>query len=279
MCEADAGAEGPESDGDGKSDAESGEPDSEEDEDPQEGAAELQGGAEQARVELECEPLPSADLFGGVARSSDWDGAGPAELLSAAGPARAPPDVALGAAVPRPGLERDLVNPTGYVWVSAVGPEHVDRLAALFAQWWKLNIDGGADVVVREELDVRQGFAHDIAIRKARERDASGGMLGRYEPLRLIMTGGAGTGKTRTVRCIICSRRRVLAETLGSPDAAAVRGVCAVAAPTGCASFQMRFGAATAHRIFGVPVHYCGPLHRERVSVRRTCTGSWSMRG
>ena len=38
-----------------------------------------------------------------------------------------------------------------------------------------------------------------------------------------------------------------------------VRNCCLLSAPTGCASFQLRFGAATLHRSFGVPVGYCGP--------------------
>ena len=38
-----------------------------------------------------------------------------------------------------------------------------------------------------------------------------------------------------------------------------VRNVCLLAAPTGCASFQLKFGASTLHRIFGIPVGYCGP--------------------
>ena len=38
-----------------------------------------------------------------------------------------------------------------------------------------------------------------------------------------------------------------------------VRNVCQLAAPTGCASFQLKYGASTLHRIFGVPVGYCGP--------------------
>ena len=32
-----------------------------------------------------------------------------------------------------------------------------------------------------------------------------------------------------------------------------------LSAPTGCASFQLKFGASTLHRAFGVPVGYCGP--------------------
>ncbi|HIE69732.1 MAG TPA: hypothetical protein EYP98_05930, partial [Planctomycetes bacterium] len=38
-----------------------------------------------------------------------------------------------------------------------------------------------------------------------------------------------------------------------------VANSCLLAAPTGCASFQLKFGASTLHRMFGVPVGYCGP--------------------
>ncbi len=38
-----------------------------------------------------------------------------------------------------------------------------------------------------------------------------------------------------------------------------VRNVCLLAAPTGCVSFQLKFGASTLHRIFGIPIGYCGP--------------------
>ena len=38
-----------------------------------------------------------------------------------------------------------------------------------------------------------------------------------------------------------------------------VTHACVLAAPTGCASFQFRFGASTLHRVFGIPVGYCGP--------------------
>ena len=40
---------------------------------------------------------------------------------------------------------------------------------------------------------------------------------------------------------------------------AQVRDVCLLSAPTGCASFQLKFGASTLHRAYGVPVGYCGP--------------------
>ena len=39
---------------------------------------------------------------------------------------------------------------------------------------------------------------------------------------------------------------------------ARVKNSCLLAAPTGCASFQLKFGASTLHRCFGVPVGFCG---------------------
>ena len=46
-----------------------------------------------------------------------------------------------------------------------------------------------------------------------------------------------------------------------------VRNSCLLAAPTGCASFQMKFGASTLHRVFGIAVGYCGPW-KNRSEVR-----------
>ena len=37
-----------------------------------------------------------------------------------------------------------------------------------------------------------------------------------------------------------------------------VRTACLLAAPTGCASYLLKFGASTLHRAFGIPVGYCG---------------------
>ena len=48
-----------------------------------------------------------------------------------------------------------------------------------------------------------------------------------------------------------------------------VKNCCLLSAPTGCASFQLRFGASTLHRCFGVPVGYCGPWSKgQRESER-----------
>ena len=193
----------------------------------------------------------------------------------------------------------------------------------------------GAVAVERDELDAWQKFAHDLV---AQDRSAC------KDPLRLFLLGTAGTGKSRTVRSFVGTRRarvrkqwddqvwrarfaaqrreesrarrdpavpvggaggstsnvlELLGVTAAQASAAAaaaaaandarpttqagvegptepsraakeywavkekmeehVKNCCLLSAPTGCASFQLRFGAATLHRSFGVPVGYCGP--------------------
>ncbi len=92
--------------------------------------------------------------------------------------------------------------------------------------------------------------------------------------LRMFLLGSAGTGKSRTVRAFVGGfRDRLRADydqktatlfqrgarpqvvkKLRQECAERVGNVCLLAAPTGCASFQLKFGASTLHRGFGVPV-------------------------
>ena len=44
---------------------------------------------------------------------------------------------------------------------------------------------------------------------------------------------------------------------------------CLLAAPTGCASFQIKNGATTVHRAFAVPVGYCGPFNKKGKAYTR----------
>ena len=121
-----------------------------------------------------------------------------------------------------------------------------------------------------------QKFAHDIVT-------GPPGVTTREEPVRLMLLGTAGTGKSRTVRSFVCTVRDRLrtqfeekiqaslsAESVGVKVRSTVAqlqeqmeeslsNACLLAAPTGCASFQLKFGASTLHRVFGIPVGYCGP--------------------
>ena len=186
----------------------------------------------------------------------------------------------------------------------------------------------GADIVRRDELDAWQKFAYDVVM-DARHKVT--------DPLRLMLLGTAGTGKSRTIRSFVHAIREGVRETsrqaldhakflalerakarrsgavsttssgitadnvammlgVARSDVDAylaaekvnlerigenattksakkaeaaynelvakfeerVRNSCVLAAPTGCASFQLRYGASTLHRVFGIPVGFCG---------------------
>ena len=236
------------------------------------------------RVELLREPRPTGG-DGAVADGEDvsWQRRCAAELLSAAGPAsQAPARVAglggLGGL--GHGQSGVLFNPKGYPWAADACNVHWSeekRLLELKDRWYgKVNVGDGADEVLRCDLDPWQKFAYDIVMAHGQSQKA---------PLRLMLLGTAGTGKSRTVRSFVGARRgraRSQAQGGGKPEghgaragaagqapkgvAAAqakveerVRNACLLAAPTGCASFQLKFGASTLHRVFGIPVGYCGP--------------------
>jgi Cdc6-like AAA superfamily ATPase len=63
-------------------------------------------------------------------------------------------------------------------------------------------------------------------------------------PMRLMLLGTAGTGKTQSVKTLLQELKRVLKSA--KYEGHFVR----VAAPTGCAAFNVRFGATTLHRLF-----------------------------
>ena len=112
------------------------------------------------------------------------------------------------------------------------------------------------DEEVDGDVDAHQKFLLRIAEKKAEDWEESCriGRPAAYKPLRLICAGTAGSGKTHTVRCLI-KQRRERARRAGK-SGEQVRGCCAIAAPTGSASFQMKFGAATAHRTYGISPFY-----------------------
>ena len=139
---------------------------------------------------------------------------------------------------------RDFVNPPGFDWV---GRSVVHRRCVLgFQSAWRRFLDVeqllGDDDVSRASLDPWQKFAHDILM---------SGRVGS-RPRRCFLIGGPGTGKTRTIRAVVGSKRAAVRAADGDDErvAAAVQ----LCAPTGSASFHLKYGAATLHCTFGVPV-------------------------
>ena len=174
------------------------------------------------------------------------------------------------------------MNPQ-YDWRSLPGTVSASHLDA-FRSWWRAWREEGAvaegDGVGRDDLDVWGRFAYDIVEQKAaaRQRWLARGRrtLRQGKPLRLVLTGGAGSGKSTTVRALVRAQRERTTRRLGGAQAVLrdgkrkhVKMSCVLSAPTGTASFQMKYGATTAHRAWGVPIGFCGYLKRENPAFER----------
>ena len=235
-------------------------------------------------VEMIRDELPTADGVEQLEPGSDgWASATAEQRLSAASSAVAAPDVSLGAAPG--GLHADgaSVNPRGYAWHLMVG--NVDasahtRLKQSWASWREAGAAAKGDGRSFEELDVWARFACKIACRNAQERDSflhEGGRLRglrRTKPLRMILTGGAGSGKSTTVRALVRARRertdRLLRGVRNEKrKRQRMRFTCILSSPTGTASFQMKYGATTAHRAWGVGPFNFLPLKVGNPAVER----------
>jgi len=216
---------------------------------------------EEQRDRLVYDALPTLGADGpeGGDAADDWSKATAEERLSAAGPGETAPAVPSVAKLLAPSGSDAAVNPEGYDWQqnNFVPRAHALKLQDLWKRWCKQDVFtaddlrgvdadmlGGGD----DELDPWQAFARDIMAL----RDAPA----VRKPLRLIMTGTAGSGKSRTIKAAV--RARSFRSVQGKFDAKRSRRACVLAAPTGCASFQLKNGATTVHRAFGVPVGFCG---------------------
>ena len=106
-----------------------------------------------------------------------------------------------------------LVNPEGHEWSNCLTQKTVEDWRCAFLKFkegdpLKAGGHNDGDVVNVSELDPWQKFAHDIVAAKAREREAKEAgveKLRDYEPLRPFVSGAAGTGKSRTLRCYVKS--------------------------------------------------------------------------
>ena len=74
------------------------------------------------------------------------------------------------------------------------------------------------------------------------------------EPLRLLLLGTAGSGKTRAVQTVLQELQRALA-TMDLPVEVDRTAFVRVGAPTGTAAFNLRFQATTIHRL----IHWFTP--------------------
>ena len=220
----------------------------------------------------DAEPRLDDGFDEGAAASESWVGLSAEERLSAAPPAPAATDSVQGSGVGRAGGSRfgGHLNPTDFDWEACnFVPRGCARgMEDALDRWRGVAVRGDVEVMSREQLDPWQKFAYDIVCARS----------SRSKALRMFLTGTAGTGKSRTVRSFVQARKEMASESkraelsckglegadLEQQVEEAGEDSCVLAAPTGCASFQMKLGAATIHRVFGVPVGFCGPTRNKR---------------
>ena len=184
-------------------------------------------------------------------KDDDWARASVGQRLSMAGPGGGEPPARVKHGRGRDAAARDdLINPVGYEWRSAVPLSELERLKALQKAWFDQNVGGDDDVAGDMESlpDAWQSFAARIVDAKAADRDARGEYLFGYKPLRMFLFGSAGTGKSSVVRKIVRQRKARVAAMKGAVEND-VKHAVLLGAPTGCASFQMKNGASTVHRL------------------------------
>ena len=112
-----------------------------------------------------------------------------------------------------------------------------------------------------KSLNASQQEAFKLVVQYTRERVAhtqNPKHVGAPEPLRIFLTGGAGTGKSHLISVI---REHVERAHTGSKHA------CLVVAPTGVAAFNIQ--GATLHRAFRLPVEHNEVTEYKKLSCER----------
>ena len=139
-----------------------------------------------------------------------------------------------------------LVNPPDFQYDANKYHVNIDKARDCWTALLHTSSTYTNDKLRREHLgdDYQQLFV-DIVLRHVAELLASSSRPSSQPvpPLRLLLLGSAGTGKTLTVQTALQEIMKLL-QSHGLP-ADFVR----VAAPTGCAAFNLRFNATTLHRL------------------------------
>jgi hypothetical protein len=226
------------------------------------------GDDEDRRVSMVIElvPILGEEIDGGE-EERDWFRVGVEKRLVAVGASSVTVDGSAGAVAASLGdRERAFYDLPDYRFAdnSVVHWRQFHRLHHLLDSCKGRAVVDGADALARCELDPWQKFARDIVARRDREWMEA--------PIRCFMIGTAGTGKSRPVRSFVRVKRSSVKRKLEDKYeslalqtlkvlgriAEAVRRCCQLGLPVGCASFQLKSGASNLHRLFGVPVGYCG---------------------
>ena len=139
------------------------------------------------------------------------------------------------------------VNPPDFEWDKRWSDVNVAELRRLLDERKGADVEYDRPDLSKESLnDDFQRLFIEVFLNHVREILASKGAKRRVPPLRLMLLGTAGTGKSTTVQTLLQEIKRLLAQHKYQGE------FVRVAAPTGCAAFNIRFGATTIHRLFQI---------------------------
>ena len=139
------------------------------------------------------------------------------------------------------------VNPPDFEWDKRWSDVSVADLRHSLDERKGADVEYDRPDLTKEKLnDDYQRLFIEVFLAHVRDILANSDKTACVAPLRLMLLGTAGTGKSTTVQTLLQEIKRLLAESSYAGD------FVRVAAPTGCAAFNIRFGATTLHRLFHI---------------------------
>ena len=137
------------------------------------------------------------------------------------------------------------INPVDFDWCARWPDINVEELRAMLNEWKPNEIDYDRPDLTKETLDDDyQRLFVELLLEHSAKVLANLDTPGAVPPLRLLLLGTAGTGKTTATQTALQELRRLLIRA-GYP-----LDFYRAGAYTGCAAFNVRFGASTLHRLF-----------------------------
>ena len=144
----------------------------------------------------------------------------------------------------------DIVNPADHDYAQHARDFRFKHVAATWAQLPDSESQYANPQLTAEALgDDFQRLFVEIVVKHAAQLIAMFEIGEAPPPLRLLLLGTAGTGKTRAIQTLLEQMQQLLQEA--NLPTSFVR----VAAPTGTAAFNIRYSATTIHRL----IHWFNP--------------------
>ena len=148
-----------------------------------------------------------------------------------------------------PGIEQ-MSNPEGENWMKWTLSNRLPPYGDIIQKFIELkNKPARPDKVVQVQLNHKQQLLRDIILDYARAWHKAYTYKSQYpEPLRLMVIGGPGTGKSTVIKQVMYELDSIFGEDFR-------QHLVKQGTPTGAASYQLSDQATTIHRLFGITIN------------------------